>query len=184
MIAGLALIVSACSAAAARQPIERPALEVPPVPPRLIEPLPPPPEKPAPAEPASEPTPSLTAPPRKAATQPRETAKPEPKPEILPPVDQPATPAPAAPSVPPLRTPNTAPDNAEAARQVREAFDRAKRSLDSVDYRPLSREQQELYNQAKLFLQQSEDKLKTNDFELARNYADRAEQIAKQLQKR
>jgi hypothetical protein len=182
-IAGLALLASACSAAQARQPIERPALEVPPVPPRLIEPMPQPPEKPPAPDPVPEANTAPAASTRKQAQQPRETNKPDPKPEAQAPTDLPAAPPPT-PAVPPLRTPNTAPDNAEASRQVREAVDRAKRSLDSVDYRLLTREQQELYNQAKLFLQQSEDKLKTSDFELARNYADRAEQIAKQLQKR
>jgi hypothetical protein len=160
-------------------------MDVPPVPERVLEPLPlPAPEKPTAPElvpdlPTAAPVnkPSSTRAPRTDATKPTQTPEP-------PPVVEVPAPPPPPPSVPPLRLPNTAADTNEAARQMRDLLERAKKSLESVDYRPLDRGQRDQYDAAKGLLEQSEGTLKARDFELAKNYAEKAEQIAKQLQKR
>ena len=168
-----------CASAQAKAAPDRPALEVPPPPPRVIETVtvtdPPVPDRvgdlpAAPATPRPRPTPPS-----------RETAKPDPKPE---PATEPAppSPAPAAPPVPQLRTPGTS--DTEASRQVREVIDRAKKSLSSVNYQRLTHELRAQYDSAKLMLTQSEDALKSTNFEFARNLADKADRIAKELQGR
>lgn len=174
--------VVGCASAQAKAPASMPALEVPPPPPRVIEPAPPP--EPPPPEPVSS-LPSAPVSPRPRATPPsRETVKPEPKPEAPPAVEPPATPPPAQsqPPVPPLRTPGT-PD-AEAARQIHDVNERAKKTLASIDYRALSKQQQAQYDSARMMITQSEDAVKAANFEFARNLADKAERIAKELQGR
>jgi outer membrane biosynthesis protein TonB len=179
----LAFIPVAACAAAQAKPVDRPAMEVPPVPERVIEPLPLPAPEPPALPPVQELPPATQDKPRTSSKpQVRESPKPVPTPD--PPVVEAPAPVIVVPSVPPLRMPNTAADTIEAARQMRDLLDRAKKSLDSVDYRALNPGQQQQYNQAKGLLEQSEDKLKAAEFELVKNYAEKAEQIAKQLQKR
>ncbi len=166
-----------CATAQAKQPVAGPTLEVPPVPGRLIDPVLPP-EKPPTPDPVPE-LPPPPVPPRPRPTPPpaREAPKPEAKPIEPMPVEPPP------PNVSPLRTPNT-PDGAEALRQVREIIDRATRTLNSIDYRFLSNERKAQYDNAKLLLTQAEDAVKTTNFDIARNLADKADQIARQLQPR
>ena len=84
---------------------------------------------------------------------------------------------------PPLRTPGTA-DSAEAARQVREVIDRAAKGLASVDYGRISRERRTQYDNAKLFIQQAEEAIKQSNYVYARELADKADRIARELQGR
>jgi hypothetical protein len=174
----------ACASAQAKSPADRPTLEVPPVPPRVIEakPLTPPPP-----EPVDDLPPVAALPPRARTTPPpREAAKVEPKPaDPAPPVEQPVATAaaPAATPVPQLRTPDTV-DGPEATRQVRDVIDRARHGLESIDYRKLSTERRQQYDSAKLMVTKSEDALKQSDFGLARQLAEKADRLAKELQSR
>ena len=98
------LLASACATARAAAPIERPALEVPPVPPRIVEPAPAP--DPGNFEPVADLPPEKPVPPASAKPRPssaRETNNREPQkaeskpPEPLPVVEPPPTaPPPAA----------------------------------------------------------------------------------------
>lgn len=167
---------AACGTARAAVPVERPALEVPPVPPRNVEPvlLPPAP----PPEPVPDlPPPTSTA--ARAKPVPPATAKPDPKAET-PPVE-PAAPPPAP--TPPLRTPGT-PDADEATRRVREISRRAQNILDNTDYGLLSRERKAQYDNAKLLITQTDAAIKVSNFEFARNLAEKAERLARELQGR
>lgn len=187
LIVALASLVSACMTTRAQTPAERPALEVPPVPPRVLEPvdvggtarpepvadLPPPPTNPPRARP-----------PVRDTAQ-REPAKPEPKPEAAaPPTDpQPAQPAPVPAAVPPLRIPGNA-DVAQAERQIREVIGRADGLLSRVDYGRLSAGARKAYDEAKLFMQSADTALKESNVELAREFAGKAEKLARELQGR
>lgn len=168
---------AACASAQAKSPADRPALEVPPVPPRVIEAKPLETALPQPVE-ELPPVAQLPPRPRPAA---RETARVEPKPAEPPPADQ-ALPAvtPPAPAVPQLRTPGTV-DGAEATRQVGEVIERARRALNAIDYRRLTSERKSQYNSAKLMVTESENALKKSDFEFARNLAEKADRLAKEL---
>lgn len=174
----LGLPLAGCAAAQAKTPVERPNLDVPPPPPRLIEaavPLETPPPDPVgelPANPAT---------PKPRPTPPREPAKQAEPPKTDPVVEQPpATQPPATPPLPPLRTP-TSPD---AAAQVKQIIDRANGVLTSIDYRLLTKPQQAQYDNARQLLTQADEAMKTSNYDIARNLADKAERIAKELQGR
>jgi hypothetical protein len=172
----------ACASAQAKAPADSPNLDVPPAPPRVIESIPA--QDFALPEPVSD-LPAAPATPRPRPAPPREPVRSEPKPEPAPP-EQPAAPA-ASPTVPPavpqLRTPGSA-DGAEASRQVRDVIDRAKRTLGLIDYARLNKERRTQYDTAKLLMTQSEEALKSANFDIARNLADKADRIAKELQTR
>lgn len=170
---------SACATTKAETPVERPALEVPAVPPRVIEaapislnsPEPVPELPPAPVTPRPRP-------PQRDAN--KTEAKPEPE---APPVEpEPVTPAPA-PTVPPLRTASST-DAAEATRQISDMRNRAQKLLDDTDYQKLSREQQAQYDNAKRFIDEADVALKAKNFEFARGVAEKAERLARELQGR
>jgi hypothetical protein len=176
-----ALASAACATVRAKAPADRPALEVPPPPMRVIEPMPH--QEPAMPEPVGDlpPAPAATQRPIRPAT--REPVRTEPKPEAPvvetapPPVTLPPAPAPQ------LRTPGT-PDSAEAARQVREVLDRADKTLNSIDTKRFSKARREQYDNARRLLTQSEAALKAANFDSARRLADKADSIAKELQGR
>jgi hypothetical protein len=174
-----ALAGGACASASAKVPADRPTLDVPAPPPRVIEP----PPQPEPSMPPVGELPPATLPsPRPKPTTPnREPPRAEPKPES-PPVE---TATPVAPITPPpqLRTPGSA-DGAEAARQVREVLDRANKTLKSIDYRRFNTDRRGQYDTAKNLITQSEEALKASNFDIARNLANKADQIAKELQTR
>jgi outer membrane biosynthesis protein TonB len=178
---------TACASAQAKSPADHPNLEVPPVPPRVIESKP---LEPPPPEPVEELPPVSPLPPRPRPA-PRETVKAEPKPpEQAPatataaPADQPPpVAAPAAPPVPQLRTPGSV-DDAEAARQVHDVIERAKRALGLIDYRHLSTERRSQFDNARMMVTQAENALKKSDFEFARNLAEKADRLATELQGR
>jgi hypothetical protein len=180
-----ALAASGCGVVATRAqaPIERPELDVPPAPPRIIEPAP----MPAVAA-AIEPVSDLPPPPadpkpirRSPKEAPRDTQKPEPKPETVPPVEITPPPAPAAQPAPQLRTPATA-DAAAAEQRTRDTINRAQGMLENVNYQRLSPERRKSYDDAKEFIKSSEGLIKTLNFELANEMAEKAEKLAKALQ--
>jgi len=94
-----------------------------------------------------------------------------------PPVEPP--PAPVAPAAQ-LRTPQTA-DTDGAAKAVQATLDRARNTLATVNFGPLSNERKKAYNDAKLFMQQAEDALKQGNFVFAQGVATKAETLAKEL---
>jgi hypothetical protein len=169
----------------ANAPADAPALNVPPPPPHVIAP---PPESPEPVSdlpPATQPSGSARPPhhetsPRPAASE----AKPEVKPGEPPvkPVEPPPEPPKETPPAPPaqLRTPQTA-DTDGAAKAVQTTIVRARNTLASVNYGPLSNERKKAYNDAKLLLQQAEDALKEGNFVFAQGVAAKAETLAKEL---
>jgi outer membrane biosynthesis protein TonB len=174
---------AACASAQAKSPADRPNLEVPQVPPRVIEARV---VEPPPPEPVEELPPVAQLPPQRRTTPPpRDTAKVEPKPQEQAPAAEQAAPAaaPVAPPVPQLRTPSTV-DGAEATRQIHDVIERAKKGLAAIDSSRLSTERRNQYEQAKLMVTQSEDALKGSNFEFARNLADKADRLAKELQGR
>ncbi len=182
LMAALAASAAGCASAQARSPADHPNLEVPPVPPRVIEALPI--EAPA-DEPVQELPPVAAVPPRPRA-QPvvRDTAKPEAKaPETaqVEPAPVPAAPPPAP--APQLRTPGMV-DGAEAARQINDIIERAKRGLGAIDYRRLSTERRSQYDSARLMVTQAEDAVKASNFEFARNLAEKADRLATELRSR
>lgn len=171
-----------CASVGAKAPVVRPALVVPPAPPRIIEPAPldsspdPVPELPAPGGvPAAPPA-------RPGRSAPRESAKPEPPKPVEPkPVDPPPVePPPPATPVAQLRTPQTA-DSSGAAKAVRTTLDTAQGVLNSVNYAPLSNVRKKAYNDAKLFIHQAEDALKEGNLVFAQAVANKAESLAKEL---
>jgi outer membrane biosynthesis protein TonB len=180
LILGLSPLVSGCTTLQAKKaPVELPALEVPPPPPRVVEPAPAP-------EPPPEPVPDLP-PPSAAPPKPRPQPKPttnEPRPEPPKPEPPPDTTAAAPPATPPqvpqLRTPQTA-DGAEAEKTVRATIDRAKSTLGGVNYNGLSNERKKVYNDAKSFIQQAEDASRQGNFVLAQASATKAEVLAKEI---
>jgi hypothetical protein len=163
----------------AQAPQDQPTLVVPPVPPRVIEP-------PPPTEPTSiEAVPDLPTPPA-SLPRPKPTRDPSRGPESKPDTNKPDTPDPAssaqpppAQPIPPLRTPTGA--DAETMRQIRETLQRARLTLESIDYRPLGNERRANYDAAKGWIKQAEDALAKEDLVLAKNLADRADTITKQL---
>lgn len=172
-------VAAGCATAQAKSPVDRPNLEVPAPPPRVIESMAvfeaPTPE-PVPDLPAASPTS-----PRPRTVPPARESKPDPKPETPPAeVPPPATPPPP---VPQLRTPGTV-DGAEAERKIKEVIDSAKRTLGSIDYRPLNAQSRAQYDSANLFITQSEDALKSQNYDLARGLADKADRLAKELRGR
>ena len=182
---GLIPIASACAVPlkVKKAPVELPALEVPPPPPRVIEPAPVPDSPPDPVPdlpPAPTPArPSKPIPPRNTSAEPKQESKPEVTPPATDTATQTTTP-PLQSQVPQLRTPQTA-DGSEAEKNVRATVDRAKSVLGTVNYNPLSNERKKAYNDAKAFIQQAEDALKQGNYVFAQGVATKAETLAHEL---
>jgi hypothetical protein len=169
-----------CATTRAEVPRERPALDVPVPPPRVITPLPPP--EPLPVEPVGNlPGNSAPSPPRPRPQRPPETAKPETKPEETKPPEQ--NPQGQTPLVPQLRTPDVG-NPALVTQQVRDTISRARAVLENIDYGPLSDTRKKVYDDAKLFANQAEEALKGNNLVAAKELAEKAERLAKELQGR
>jgi hypothetical protein len=175
---GWLAVASACAThAKAKAPVERPNLDVPPPPPRVVEAAPVP-------ESAPDPVPDLPPPPAPARPRPAQPRpqpaepKPEAKPEQAPPES--ATQAPPANQMPQLRTPQTA-DGTEAEKTVRTTIDRARNVLNTVNFNPLSNERKKAYNDAKAFIQQAEDAAKQGNYVFAQSLANKAETLATEL---
>ena len=175
---GLIASAGCASVQAKSKPEDRPALNVPPPPSRVIEPALVP--EPVP-EPVVEPPPAT--PPNRAARPPAPRPEPkpgEPKPPDPPPVEAPpASPPPATPPAQ-LQTPQTS-DTSGAARTVRTTIDTARGILNGVNFGPLSKELKKAYNDVKLLLQQAEDALKQGNLGIAQGVASKAETLAKEL---
>jgi hypothetical protein len=180
VVLATAAVTAGCATTRAHAPAARlPALEVPPVPPRVIEPPPPMPvPQPEPVEDLPPAQPTATAKPR----PPRDTTqKPEPKPDPTT-VEQPPVAAANPPaSVPPLRTSKMG-DSVQAERQIRDIIGRANALLGKVNYQKLSPERQKAYDQAKQFIEGAEGAIRDAKFEYALELADKAETLAKELQ--
>ena len=171
-----------CATTRAEVPRERPALDVPMPPPRVISPIPAP-EAPA-VEPVGElPGANAPSPSRPRPQRPPENAKPEPKPEESKPPDQNQQNQTTTPLVPQLRMPEVS-NAAQVSAQVRDTIGRVRAALEKIDYGPLSDTRRKVYNDAKLFADQAEEALKTSNLVAAKELADKAERLAKELQGR
>ena len=175
-------LASGCASASAKsKPADRPAMNVPAPPPRVIEPTPEPPP-----EPVNE-LPNAPAP-NSGASRPARPAAPKPEAKAEPSAEVPAKPEAAksaeakadAPPAPQLRTPQTA-DTSGAARNVQATVERANTMLSGVDYGPLSNNRKKAYNDAKRFIRQAEDALKRGNFAFAQGVATKAETLAREL---
>lgn len=167
---------AACKTARAETPVERPNLEVPPPPPRLIDP--------APVEPTPEPAPDPPATtPTSPAPKPRPATPAAPKPELKP--ETPIETPPPAPTAPPthLRTPGM-PEGPEAERQIRAILTRADSMLKTTNYQTLSRERKTSYDTATRFLKEGDRELRAANYVLAKELAEKAEKLARELQGR
>ena len=175
----LALAGVACNRAQARVIPELPPLDVPAPPPRIVEviepePSPPEPEPPLPAAPAP-------IRPKPLPTQQRaEPARQEPpKVEVPPPTEAPR-PEPGKPAVGTLQT-APAGQEAQLEKTIIEMIGRASASLNRIDYRALNGDARTQYDQAKRFITQAQDALRTKNLVFAENLADKANTLASQL---
>jgi hypothetical protein len=173
---------TACTPTRVEVAIERPALDVPPPPPRLIVPLPPPPQSPRPdpvpaLEESGAPTAAKPRPSREKEAPPKTEPKPEEKPaETTPPANAPSP-------VPPLRIPAGGDPNEQAA-QIRASIDRTLGTLNGIDYGKLQETRRKQYEEAKLFATQAEQALKENNLVVAKEFADKADRLTKELTSR
>jgi hypothetical protein len=187
----LAAVAAGCAATTrAQAPVERPTLETPPPPPRVIEPAPLP--EVSQSEPVFTDLPPPPPDPTLGKKSPRDRAsardgKPEPKPDA-----QPAPTEPVATSPPPaqgtapapvLRTPASV-DTAAIEKQIRDAINRANAGLQAVDFQRLSESRKGFYNEAKDLIAQAEAAIKNSNLELAKGLASQAEKLALTLQNR
>jgi hypothetical protein len=169
---------SGCTHPQAKATPEMPPLEMPAPPPRDVQPNEV--EAPPPVGLATEP--AHNAPVRtRPSPQPRaEAPKVEaPKPEAPPveppkPVDEPAKPPTTL-----QTTPATA--EGEVERGVRASLQRANNDLNRIDYRALNADARTQYDQAKRFVQQADEAIRTKNLVLAKAIADKAATIAAQL---
>jgi hypothetical protein len=171
---------AACTTTRAATPVERPALEVPPPPPRVVTPLPAPqPNQLEPVQELGSGLPAIVKP-----RQQRDTSnqKPDPKPEEPKPVEPPPVAPPTQPAVPQLRLPESS--GSPQASQIQEVIGRARAILNTVQYQTLPQAAKKAYNESKIFAEQAENALKTNNLAIAKEFADKAERLAKELQGR
>ena len=98
-------------------------------------------------------------------------------------MEQVPPPPPATPPAPTLTTPPQGDANA-VSRQIRDSIERTRRALEKVDYGPLPDVRKKAYDDAKLFALQAEEAIKVNNLVFARELADKAERLAKELQGR
>jgi len=182
------ILASACATTRAAAPVERPALEVPPVPPRVIEAAPAPDlgsVEPVADLPPEKPIPAASAKPRPSTPRDnnRDAQKAEAKPpEPIPPVAEPPSPPPQA-AAPLIRTPAPA-DAAASERQIRDVIEKAKSGLGNVNFAGLSGPKKKAYNEAKDFIDGAEAAIRASNFELAKELAGKAEKLANELQGR
>jgi uncharacterized membrane-anchored protein len=73
---------------------------------------------------------------------------------------------------------------ATADRRIRDSLRSTESTLNTIDYKKLKPERQSAYNQAKSSMEGAEAALKAQNFELAKEMADKAEKLAKELQGR
>jgi hypothetical protein len=164
---------AACRTVRAAEPIERPALEVPPPPPRVIVPIPGP-DAPVRLEPVGE----LPVTTDKSPVKPRPNReKPDPAKPADPKIERVENPnPPQPPSTPPLRL--ESPNSAQLSSQVRDTLGRAKAMIDQIDRNSLTNEpRRKAYDDAKLFAKEAEDAIQKNNFLYAKEMAEKAERL-------
>jgi len=177
----LTVPAGACASAQAKAVVEPVSLDVPAAPPRVVEPVaidPPPP--PAVEEPPHAPAAPVTTRPR--AQQPRDRTgdpRPDPKPD-----PEPDPVVPVAPPVPPLRTGPPSANTDETRRQISDTILRARQLLDPMDTTRLSGDRMANYESAKDSILRAEAALKLPNLVLAKQLAEKAENIARQLSSR
>jgi hypothetical protein len=167
---------AACASATAKAAPDRPPLEVPAPPAKVVEPpvqpepdLPPVPDLPPPQPPNSRP-------PRQP---PRETAKPDPKQEVTT-TETPAAAVAPVPAPPQLRPGNSA-DPSEAAKQAQIAVDKAKQVLSTLNPKQIQKDKKAVFDGAHNMMKLAEDALKKSDFENAKKLAEKVESTAREL---
>jgi outer membrane biosynthesis protein TonB len=179
-LALLAPAAVACTHAQAKTTLEMPPLEMPAPPPRDVQPIEIEQPQPVPlvTEPARNP-PSRLRPPA-PRPEPPKTAEP-PKPEQPPPPVEPPKAAEEPPK--PLTTLQTMPATAEgeAERGIRASIQHASTDLNRIDYRALNQDARTQYDQAKRFVQQADEAIRTKNLVLAKTVAEKAATIAAQL---
>jgi hypothetical protein len=174
----LMTVASGCRHPQAKATPEMPPLEMPPPPPRDVQPN----EVEAP-QPVGLPTePARNAPVRTRPSPPARAEAPKvepPKPEA-PPVEPPK---PVDEPVKPPTTLQTTPATAEGEveRGIRSSLQRANSDLNRIDYRALNVDARTQYDQAKRFVQQADEAIRTKNLVLAKAIADKAATIAAQL---
>lgn len=170
-----ALIASAAGCAKARAATvpDGPPLAMPLPPPRVFAPAD---EEPLVAAPVVPETPTAEAPGLPPQRPPRRTAAAPPE------TEKPAPPSPTPVPEPPreLRAAST-PADAEANQRVRTLLFNASRDLGQVDYRRLSVQGKEQYDQAKSFSEQAEVALSQRNYVFAGTLADKAAKLASEL---
>lgn len=168
---------TACATVSAKATPDRPTLEVPAPPTKVVEstPLPEPLPDPVPELPPQSPANSR---PSKPAS--REPSRTDSKPETTATTETPA--APVAPVTPPpqLRPANT-PDALEAGKQAQIAIDRAKQALNSINLKQLAKAKKPVFDDARRMLTTAEDAWKKSDFDNAKKLADKVESTAREL---
>lgn len=181
IVVGSMVPLAACASAAAKAAPDRPTLEVPPPPTKVVEASPrteEQPIEPVPDIPTTTPNNTRTAKP--PAT--REAARTDPKPEA-PPAETPAAPVPPV-SPPPQLRPGNTPDPSEAAKQAQDSINHARTALNALNGKQFQKPRRTIYENAQLMLTQAEDALKKSDFENAKKLAEKVELTAKELQGR
>ncbi|MEO5894668.1 MAG: hypothetical protein ABIS06_03095 [Vicinamibacterales bacterium] len=177
-------VLSGCTAAKAATPVERPALIVPPPPPRTITPAPLPDVQPAPESIGETPGNTSKPAPRPRPQPQRDTVKPEaPKVDPLPEAPTPPPVATPPPVTPQLRMPEGG-DAAATARQARDTIERTRRMVSNIDPARLSSVLQKALTDAKAFTTQAEEALNAGNVVFAKELAEKAERLAKELQGR
>jgi len=166
----LAATLTACAAKAqVRTETEMPLLEPPPPPPRVVaayEPEPEPVVVTLPVEPI--------APPRPAARPARSEQKPEPVVASPEPAEGVARP-PIGPSLTMTPSPGS---EAQTVTAIRDLLGRASRDLSRVNAASLNADGRAQYDQARRFIQQAEEALKTRNIVFAGKLADKAKTMA------
>ena len=178
---------AACLTSRAQTPAEHPALEVPAPPDRVIPQVPPPEPTPV-IEPVDD-LPTGTKPASSTRTNNKPPARPPaqdpPKPENKP--DPPATETPAPVQNPPPAPQLKLPENTDAgvmSRQIRDTIERTRRMLGQTDRTKLTALRQKAFDDAQLFIKQAEDAVNAKNFVFAKELADKAERLAKEVQNR
>ena len=171
---------TACATASAKVAPDRPALEVPAPPTKVVESAPMP--EPTTPDPVPDLPPAQPTNARPSRPPSREPARTDPKPdatatESAPPPVTPVTPPPQ------LRAAGT-PDPSESAKQAQVSIDRASKAIHSLNAQNFPKERLAVYKNALLLLAQAEEALKKADFENAKKLAEKVETTAKELQGR
>jgi hypothetical protein len=167
---------AACASATAKAAPDRPALEVPAPPAKVVEPA-------QQAEPDPAPVPELPPPlptPRPPRQPARETAKPDTKQEAATTAETPAAPVAPVPAPPQLRPGNT-PDPSEAQKQAQIAVDRSRQVLSSLNPKQVPKDKKAVFDGAHNMQKLAEEALKKSDFENAKKLAEKVESTAREL---